>query len=219
MAATLDELSFPLSERDKRARARTKPGKMRKLRPLNADGLVVKPSLLFPEAGNGLFATRDFRAGEYITWYDGSLLHKKIADVALLRDPSASSHFKVLTFGIGREGSETGLTIDAKQLTNPDSKKFGKAMEGKRGLGGFINTSTDPKFLNAAPSVIEKIDDFSIIGYSNDKRDRGTVSEYFVPINTTRPVKTGEEFFMKYDTNFFYRNPITKRQRTESCIQ
>lgn len=97
-------------------------------------GLKIKPSLLpFENVGLGLFADRDFKKGEYITWYDGKenfLIRKQRKKH--LQNLKHSSHTKSFNWDMVVRGEKSAR----------------KAFKNEMGGGSFLNDPLDPFFVN-----------------------------------------------------------------------
>ena len=89
------------------------------------NGVDVKKSTI-PEAGNGLFASKIFKAGEWITNYSGPRINRPEAEK--LKALNQHSHLRSIQFGF--------QIIDG-------IKNSGLALEQHKGGGSFANDSRD----------------------------------------------------------------------------
>jgi len=90
------------------------------------DGVEIGPSLI-PNAGQGLFATREFARNELVTKYEGSIMTDQEARDKCALDPANASHMR---------------TMDSHHLVI-DGLREATAAKGKGG-GSFANESAKP---------------------------------------------------------------------------
>ena len=131
------ESGYCSSSQEKRSKSKvrrfTKPKSKQQMWAIGR-GLTIKPSLLpFENVGLGLFADRDFKKGEYITWYDGKerfLIRKQRKKH--LQNLKDSSHTKSFNWDMIIRGE----------------KRAKKALKDEMGGGSFLNDPLDPFFVN-----------------------------------------------------------------------
>ncbi len=160
-------------------------------------GIHVAPSRI-EGAGNGLFATRDFAAGEIVTFYDGPIA--RYEPPALLSH-AIHSHARVL------------VPYRFMIIGNAPSAELG---HWGRGGGALINDSRD----NATTNV----EFFHIDSVANTERfeqysDPTTLDPFgrTVIVRARRAIQAGEEFYVSYGIGYWTLDAPAARQEVEAA--
>ena len=162
------------------------------------NGVTLAPSGI-AGAGLGLFATRDFQAGEPITEYTGQLISHAQGRKLSLAD---RSHVRA-RFGF-RDAIDGKRMPDGTPITDPATQMAG------RGIAAFANDAYNSATYsnNADFDIKNSPATDAIIERGNINRlDRE--GERVVFIRATRLIKAGEEIFIPYGTDYWrgYEGP------------
>lgn len=135
-------------------------------------GVRVKPSTI-PDAGLGLFASKNFKKNEMITEFDGNIIDKETAKKVQRTRPSATFHFVGLTLGFS--------VIDGVKIAIPG-----------RGGASFANDSMNNPPYNATFFRTKKV-----MPDLPDQRT-GDLELTRLFLKALRDIAKGEEIFVDY---------------------
>lgn len=157
------------------------------------DNLTLSKSSI-AEAGDGLYALRDFEAGEVITTYTGQVVPYK--EARMRRDSGEGSHLRSLItmyYAIDGNRDENG-----NYLTNKRTQLFGK------GVAQMVNHA-DEEFANARFDFV----DSDVNKRRIDEWLRGNYTMTPLPTERTvvliakRDIEAGEEIFVNYGSDYW----------------
>ncbi|CAM3626877.1 SET domain-containing protein [Parendozoicomonas haliclonae] len=139
------------------------------------DGIKVGPSTL-PNAGNGLFTTRAFRKGEFITWYHGERIllgsTDKVSRFKDERNPTVWGHRATVV--------KNWLVIDGIKSPNvPGTDRVGGGSFMNDGISVFCPPNTE-----LVPMEVE--------------HNPPLENEHDLLVRATQTIPAGEECFLKY---------------------
>lgn len=169
------------------------------------NGLAIRPSQI-AGAGNGLFATRRFRAREAITAYSGQLLRSSDADRIKRDNPAAASHMRAL---FARR-----YTLDGRKL--PDGTLIERPTEQLRDRGGgaFAN---DPHGTELEANA--EFDHWDTPA-NRAKLDSGAFDELdpeqrVIVLVATRDINPDEEVLISYGDDYWAKPMETDEELTQ----
>jgi SET domain-containing protein len=148
------------------------------------DGVDIGPSTI-PEAGNGVFAARDFEKGEPVTAYEGEIINH--AEAQARRSQGHGSHLRTLV--------SQRWAIDGLRLT-PDMRNVGAASMINHGEKPNCNVLFDWVDTAEFEADLKKWMATSFAPYPNP---RGRL----IVARATRNIRAGEELFVYYGRDYW----------------
>lgn len=145
-------------------------------------GVIVKTSTI-PNAGLGLFASKNFKKNELITEYDGKIIDKKTAKQKQRDNPSSTFHFVALSLG--------NSVIDGIKIPIPN-----------RGGASFANDS-----INNPPYNSKFFRTTKVMPDLADQRS-GNLELTRLFLKALRDIAKGEEIFVDYGSETRQRMDI-----------
>jgi hypothetical protein len=160
---------------------------------VDGTNLAIAPSTI-PNAGNGLFARRDFAANERITIYEGEII--TYTEAVARRARKEATHLRA---HIQREYAIDGLKLsDGTPITDPITQVvgIGGGAFANDNKGGEANAEFDWVDSPANEAIFKQIMAFS--SYARlDPKERITF------LRATRAIKAGEEIFIDYGEDYW----------------
>ena len=207
-----DEDSFVVLDKDdtndepvaeaKRAKRFDKDEIAKKLAVVDDVNLTIAKSSI-PQAGNGLFAKRDFEIGDPITGYEGQLL--KQADALKLVKEKKDTHLRTLI--------SLRFVLDGTKLSDGTAIDLANPMPQIRGKGGaaFVNDNgasganaefelADDAYNHTVDEEIERELKGGAPSLKNHKPEGRIIF-----IRATKKIKRGNEIFVHYGEDYWNR--------------
>lgn len=213
-----DKVKFQYADREKTFVPQSALDLKRALPTLSTGELELRESTI-PNAGNGVFAGRDFSQNEIITYYDGPVMTYEAASLL-----DKKTHHKAIVEGknyvvVGNRLKDKDKTL----ITNPREEMS------NAGVGAFLNDARDPTKNNVEFLILDMKENQRIwvdMVNSGRKRDpnnkisvrtlmpqfdkhirnteKFSLLRRIIVVRALRNVSRGEELFVSYGTGYAY---------------
>ena len=167
---------------------------------LHLDRCRIGPSTV-PDAGTGLFATRNIRAGELITLYPGdALLYWKDG-----RDTSSSRTCSGVVFGAHIPDEQR----DAERVTSESARQYEVCASSTLSCVGDPRRDDNPAYLGhfandgSVCASVEAVDAYRKATRVVQNADHVTLEGCQLATQATRDISTGDEIFVSYGEGYW----------------
>jgi len=166
------------------------------------DGLEIKTSTL-KNAGNGLFATREYKKNEFITIYEGTYV--KWED-AIKKTVGEKSYIRTLwLFKFVIDGSKMLTNEGEVKINNPQKQLLGW------GGGAFVNDARDNKKYNS------EFDSIFFTKHIIADEEELKPCYKFIVLLAIKKIRPGDEIFVSYGKHYWEDYDKKKKKKEEEA--